>query len=587
MLRIEGVEQLFAEPRMAFTVRGNRRSEQVINELQNGGSADSGKYFVIFEDADVLAGYNGVLPEQTVAVFDEPYGSGHFSMYTASRERDRTRMPKWTQHAQWAVGVTPVCNPRGCAQQIAADFFRHASEYMRKGWFPWGPPRKRDSAPVRIILPDGMDDLIKRLNSGPDLVQAIAKAQYAVELPEGSKISWVRVAGQPIGCDLSRLTQILMSLQEFEEISQLLVEVNPDISRLLLSGVELSSDSTLGRLYLYPPQRSFSVDRADLHYTGRGLFASEIDEMPGGFGELAHLDYSYGVNQERWRECFRFLTAEGPLLFLVSDRWSECYIEEMQWLAGHMRSQGYDARTATAAELDELTIGDTVQFRAEPVATIWRQFPIFETSGKLAELVAAAHDGAVRMIPEFAHFGNKVWFSLFRQFEDFFRNHLSAYAYGILSELLPDSHLVMNGTEFPCVVADSEIGSIAHLRRLDRAIRDQIVLKVCGANHLTARSYGVLMGHGLKQNQWQNWIDKRLEQRQPFIIQRRVPTAVAHLPVKNTKTGYPELFSCRVLIRPWVVGGKLVSASCVAVPSSTMRVHGRVDMAVAPVVFDD
>jgi hypothetical protein len=50
----------------------------------------------------------------------------------------------------------------------------------------------------------------------------------------------------------------------------------------------------------------------------------------------------------------------------------------------------------------------------------------------------------------------------------------------------------------------------------------------------------------------------------------------------NTKTGHPELFSCRILARPWSFNGELVSVHGCAVPSYLYRVHGMVDMAVVP-----
>ncbi|MDP3771499.1 MAG: hypothetical protein Q8R16_04315, partial [bacterium] len=59
---------------------------------------------------------------------------------------------------------------------------------------------------------------------------------------------------------------------------------------------------------------------------------------------------------------------------------------------------------------------------------------------------------------------------------------------------------------------------------------------------------------------------------------------IKELPVLHAKTG-PEIFRCRVLMRPWWVGGEVVSAHCCAVPQGCYKVHGMVDMAVLPVRF--
>ncbi|MBI4224957.1 MAG: hypothetical protein HY617_01355 [Candidatus Sungbacteria bacterium] len=588
MLRIKTMRAIFDCPTVIFTLRGNRLSEQAIEEFRK--IPNNTCKAIVFDNVDAMYGGSQcdvAALDQGIAFFDVKYASrGRYKMYTVLRERDRKIMPAWSQIATWGVGVTQECKPQQCAEQIYGSFLKYARQYLERGWFPWGSPQKRDTAPVRVVLPAGMDGLVQRLNAGPDLAATAANSAHALELPQGSRISWVRVAGNPVGCDYGRLSDMVGALARFEEVSQLLVEANPEVRQLLLFGVDMPLKEELGSFYLHPRHNHFSVDRADLHYTGNTFFASEVDEMPGGFGELVHLDHSYGVNQDRWHACFSSLTSCGGLLFVVSDRWSECYIEETRWLAAHMRHLGYDARVATTAELCDMTIGSDVRFCGAPVGTVWRLFPIFETDGKLAELVRAAHDGKVRMIPEFAHFGNKVWFSLFRKFEQFFRQHLSDKLYAFLSELLPDSHLIVTGAEFPCSVAGFEIKNLHALYELPRDMRDNLVLKVCGANPLTARSYGVLMGHGLRQDQWKQWIGERIRANQPFIVQRRVPTAVMQLPVRNTKNNRPELFSCRVLVRPWVIDGLLVSASCVAVPSDTMRVHGRVDMAMASVVFN-
>jgi hypothetical protein len=306
--------------------------------------------------------------------------------------------------------------------------------------------------------------------------------------------------------------------------------------------------------------------------------------MPGGFPELVHIDRAYGVNQERWARCFEWLFREGPLLFLVSHEWSRCYVTETDWLVEHLRSRGYPALLRMTDQLAdvEVTAGG-VTCAGERVGPIWRQFPVFETQGKLVDIVAAARVGSVRLVPEFGHWGNKVWFSLFRKYAAFFRMALDSATFALLEETLPASHLVRDASSFPGHADGVNVESMDALRALPEDVRDRLVLKVCGANTLAARSYGVLMGKGLSLETWQRWVDERLALAQPFIVQRRLDTGVARLPVRHTGHGCAELFQCRVLLRPWIVGDEIVSVSGCAVPSNTLRVHGRVDMAVLPI----
>jgi hypothetical protein len=230
-----------------------------------------------------------------------------------------------------------------------------------------------------------------------------------------------------------------------------------------------------------------------------------------------------------------------------------------------------------------------VFFDGKKVGTIWRQFPIFETQGKLTKMVQAAKRGLTRMIPEFAHFGNKSWFALFQNHRGFFEQKFAMAGkqdlFRMLDTLTPRSHLVEGTGSFPCNLGVCTVSTLEELREFPAEVRDRLVLKVAGANALASRSYGVLMGYGLKQIDWAGWIAEREKQNMPFIVQECFTTAVETLPVLNTRNSAPEGFRCRILVRPWVILDELVSAHVCAVPSSTLRVHGRVDMAVVPCVF--
>lgn len=592
VLSIKSAETMFSVPRLVFTLKGNKRSEDVIDALISLQKEfpDQGEQqdYKVFENAGEVRRYleGGISPSATVAVFD---GSGArcFKMMTSSRPDDQKQIPNWTHNAHWAVKVHAIRSGEGCARQVRSDFLKKFEDQLSRGRFPWGSPRKKESAPRFVTLSPEVDGIVTRLNDGPDLASSIANTQHALELPTGSKISWQRVAPEPIQCDERYVTGIVQALQRFQDVSGKLLRKKEQVRDLIFAGVDMEPDPELRNMYLFPGVDHFSVDRADLHYRGRaGLFASEIDEMPGGFAELVHVDKVYGVNQDRWKQCFDWLFQEGPLLFLVSHNWSKVYFPEIRWLVSYLRERGYPAHFLSTEHVQELQIlPDGVRYKGERIGTIWRQFPVFETQGMLKDVVRGSQQKIVRMVPEFGHFGNKAWFSVFWRYQDFFARELDSNTLSLLKEVLPDSSIVIPGKPFVSTIKGRTIGTLQELREMSEEGRNALVLKVCGANTLAARSYGVLMGHGLSQKVWADWIDERMAKDQPFIIQSRVDTAVARVAVKNTKYGHPELFSCRVLLRPWVVGGQLVSIHACAVPSSTLRVHGRVDMAIVPVEF--
>ncbi|MBI3588995.1 MAG: hypothetical protein HY093_01080 [Candidatus Liptonbacteria bacterium] len=593
MLKIETRGTVFPVPRVVFTLQGNKASEEVIRELARmNGSGEQDH--LIFPDHDSIRRYfeGGVSSQAAVVLFDKS-GSGLFTMATASRPEDASSIPRWAQGAHWAVKVHGPDRPATCAKQVRADFRNRFENRLSQGLFPWGKPRNGENPPTSVTLPDSVRETIERLNQGPDLAAMIVDTEMALEIPEGSRISWIRVADAPIVCDSEAMTEIVGALHAFEKACTRMAR-RPDLEELLSAGVDMPDAPELREVYLHPSEECFSVSRADLHWTGVGLFASEVDEMPGGFAELYHLDRVYTVNQDAWERCIRWLTKPGLLVILVSDEWSKCYVSEMSWLVTKLNERGLAAKIITTTELDQIEVNDEGVFyspihfggRGVRVETIWRQFPIFETSGKLAQIVLAAHARRVRLVPEFGPWGNKAWFSIYWSHRRDFEEMLLPGTMATLDEIIPHSHIITSRESFPFEVVGHGIRSLDELRSLAEAVRDLLVLKVCGANILAARSYGVLMGHGLTDETWRHWIDERIASRQPFIVQRRVPTAVARIAVRNTKRGTDEMFDCRLLVRPWRVDGKLVSASACAVPSNTLRVHGRVDMAILPVVFE-
>lgn len=606
VITVKMTSRIFDVPRIFFTLSDdNPISKMVLQELQ--GLLDDSAECISFSSAEEIRERfeSGLSPQAAVVLVDDPWMGGRkrFRPTTSSRHEEAKVLPYWAYGTQWMVkvGKRTRQDPARCARQIRGDFSKNFSARIGNKMFPWGKPRQHENPPEGVDLPSHMGSVLQSLNSGPDLAAAIADKEFALELPPGSKISWFRVTPEPIGCDNARLVAAMNAFEEFERASSKLIRLDsemPQASRiqpLISAGVEFpDSLSRAGECYLYPSKNCFSVRRPDLHWTLDGVFASENDEMPGGFAELVHLDRAYGINQDRWKRCFQWLCGEGPLMFLVSHEWSKCYIAEFRWLCEYLQGEDYPVfmLTTEPENLRELcAISNGVFYRGIKLGTIWRQFPIFETTGKLAHIVELANDGVVRLVPEFAHFGNKAWFSIFRSHAGFFKKELGKEAFQMLEGILPDSHLVIpqNGrcnSVFPLIVGGILIENLQALKTIKEENRDNIVLKIVGANTLAARSYGVLMGKGLKQEEWESWICERLRNQQPFLIQRRLESGVTRVPVMNTKLGRGEAFSCRVLLRPWQVGDEVVSVSACAVPSNTVRVHGRVDMAVLPVILE-
>ncbi|MDQ7814780.1 MAG: hypothetical protein RDU25_03190 [Patescibacteria group bacterium] len=597
---------VFKRPRLVYTINSpeiqNPRSIEVIEASKvlekDPDVAWQGCEFRVFasqQEADAVLS-NGHNHDEAIALFDATSIRGHFK-YVARGRQNHIPVPDWAQRTVWGVAIgEPVTlrqRTRSCAEQLRANFTRRFEPNLDQGAFPWGQRKKAEPAPTRIKLPEHAPQLIERLNQGPDLAEGAVNAGHGHVLPKDSRISWIRVPIDVAEYPKAVMQKTLDTFAAFERACQDLVDSNPAVQEELLVGVEL--DASLPRLrdcYLQPRNgetriSEWSVRRPDMHVNERHLIASENDEMPGGFADLAHVDMAYDINQEAWTWCFDWLTSEGSLLFVVSDDWSAPYITVTKWLAEEMRRRGFAAHMVTTSELDRVEIRkDGVFLDGHKVGTIWRQFPVFETTGKLAELVFAAQDGLVRMVPEFAHYGSKTWFSLFWRYEEFFAERLTAEDIEIIHSMIPQSHLVaFERNDFPFTVAGKRIRMLEDLISLDIEGRDKLVLKITGANRQSARSYGVFMGHARNEQDWRAWLLDRIKSNEPFIVQQRFETSIETLGVWNTSMKAAEVFRCRVLLRPWVVGGRLISSHNCCTPSYTTKIHGMTDMAVQPVEY--
>lgn len=611
MLQVELNAEVFTKPRLIFTVNGdsvaNPVSLRVLNVLE-GIDDTPGREFRVFADPNevIEAFANGHSPDEAVVLFDNGFGDRQFA--PTARGRSGIPIPIWARGTKWGVAIgnrvaQATRRVENCAEQIRADFGRRCSmkaghelefeDRLDKGEFPWGRPRRGEPGPTRVVLPSDITEVVQRLNDGPDMVEAISHMDFARQLPPGTKISWLRVPARPARYSAGKMEARLKAIAALERASTKLVKQNESVRDELMAGVVIHPDSPgMRECYLYPHHGDkeithWSVRRPDMHVNGDELVASENDEMPGGFMDLVHVDNAYRINQGHWQWCFDWLCSEGPLLFVVSDHWSACYIDGTRWLVEHLRSMGREVMMVTSKGLDRVTVaGNGVYCDGVRVGTIWRQFPVFETRGKLADLVFASQHGLVRMVPEFAHFGNKTWFSLFRKHEKWFREELGEEQFAIIDRLLPHSSLVtFSEQDFPVVIGERLIASFGQLVDVDKATRDKLVLKVTGANDQAARSYGVFIGAARKQTEWMKWLMDRHERKEPFIIQERFNTSIESIGVKNLASGAAEVFRCRVLLRPWVVGDRLISSHTCCTPQDSTKVHGRVDMAIQPVEF--
>lgn len=357
------------------------------------------------------------------------------------------------------------------------------------------------------------------------------------------------------------------AFDEFERAARVLFQQNPEVRFSLLAGVDIPPAVEGAYAHGGAP---FSARRLDILRTVNGPMVAESNDEFGGLAAAYLIDRLHGINQGYWDRAWRWLTAKKKekLVFLTSHSGGPVY-RGVKCLVSDLREQGYDVDFLPTSDLSRLTIQqEQVLLDGQKVGTIFRLFSILEvTEGKLISLVKAAQYGVVRMVPEFASWGDRTWFSLWGDYAEFFQHEMSEGAFAQLSKMMPQTVLVRgNQLSRPLVLADgSSVSSVMELKNFTAGQRCQVILKGAGVSALSRQ---VIVGSNIKSGRrWRELLDNW---RQPFIIQACASSEELALPAAYFVSGAPEeQAACRVLLRTWSFGGVCVGAT-VASPRSSL-----------------
>jgi hypothetical protein len=434
--------------------------------------------------------------------------------------------------------------------------------------------------------------LFHNLNSDPNF-RGITNARHDANLPESWKLSFGRVAPQPLRGDTGWFHNLTVTaFNDFERACGRLLSAQGgrQVRSQILAGVT-TNDKTR-RVYLGHTE-AFSVRRLDIVINQDGATVCENDEMPGGLVHAYWLDRAYGINQRRWDQALRWLTQNGPLVFAVSTEWSAPYLHEITWFVQHLVQRGFDVHLVTSNDANRLKVGWRGAFLdGRKIATVWRLFPIFEAQGAFAPIVKAASQGKIRLVPELASWGNKAWMGVFWEQRDYFRRTMNPRAFHQLSQLIPYTRLVTASGGYPSAIRDKNelvrIDSFDALKGIPTRQRKQVVLKMAGAHNRAARSHGVVIGTSATGTRWAEALDQMVKLGAPLIVQEYRSPRRVDVPIWSVLNGQPELenpFTGKMLIRPWMIGGQLVSATAFLSVPNTAKLHGTTTGAEVPLNF--
>ena len=441
-------------------------------------------------------------------------------------------------------------------------------------------------------------ELLSNLNSayGPNF-KHIVHPSHAARLPTDWQLSFGRVSPTPLTGDTRFYQQLGYDFHAFESACARLAREAPEwTDSLLESGIATTNQyATHYRTWQTP----FSVRRLDVVLSeGYGPIVNENDEMPGGLVHAYWLDHCYQVNQQRWAQAINWLTAPSLLVFAVSSKWSAPYIAELQWFADHLQRFGFDVALITEQDMSRIgRRGHDICLDGRPIRTVWRQFPVFEAHEAFGPLVLAAAGGQIRMVPEFASWGNKAWFGAFWTAGSIVSSLMGYEQYRRLGEALPPSTILhpRSDNSFPAQLHQMRWEGNPDVYETFEALCSQqtktihgLVAKTAGAHNQAARSHGVVIGRSCSVRKWATELNNLAKYGAPIVLQRYAKPAALELPMVSVLDGgtiYEPAFKNRILVRPWYIGGQLVTATAfVQEPSS--KLHGKVSGCEVPLSFD-
>ncbi len=348
------------------------------------------------------------------------------------------------------------------------------------------------------------------------------------------------------------------------------------------------------------------IIRPDVIVTEKGFAITELDSVPGGFGFTASLMSIY--EDPSWK-----ITGEGiPSLFyemaktvsketspnvaiVVSDE-SKDYLSEMQYL-GTLLSGVYVVHPKDLRFKEEgLFVGHGGKW--VQVDVLYRFFELFDLKNipKSELYLYAAKKGRVVTTPPYKPWlEEKLSFALFSHpaLKSDWEKALGLETFTFLTHLIPETW-ILDSRPIP------PYGVIPGLEVKGNQIRDwealypltqkerEMVFKPSGFSPESWGSRGVVVGHDVSSEIWQQTLTKGLEQfpDQPSILQKFYKGKKVEARYFDPGKGKIETMISRVRLTPYYFlsgeSARLGGVLATLCPQDKKKIHGMVDAIMAP-----
>ena len=350
------------------------------------------------------------------------------------------------------------------------------------------------------------------------------------------------------------------------------------------------------------------IIRPDVIATEKGFAVTELDSVPGGFGLTSSLMSLY--EDPSWK-----MTGAGiPSLFyqmaesvskeptpnvaiVVSDE-AKDYLSEMQYLGSLLNHKGVYVVHPKDMNFREEGLFVMHEEKWVRVDVLYRFFELFDLKNipKSELLLYAAKKGQVATTPPYKPWlEEKLSFALFSHpsLKTDWEKALGSETFTALTHLIPETWILDSRPLPPYgIIPDLEVKGdqvrdwkeLFHLTQKER----EMVIKPSGFSPESWGSRGVVVGHDVSSDVWQQTLTKGLEQfpDQSSILQKFYKGRKVEARYLNPGTGKIETMVSRVRLTPYyfVVGetthlGGILATLC---PQDKKKIHGMVDAIMAP-----
>ncbi|MCE5315722.1 MAG: hypothetical protein ABFD49_07810 [Armatimonadota bacterium] len=362
----------------------------------------------------------------------------------------------------------------------------------------------------------------------------------------------------------------------------------------------------------YHKQSIPRIIRPDILITNDGFVITELDSIPGGFGQLDSLSAVYedagynivgsarGVHSAFASSLCEASGLDDPVCAIVVSDESADYLPEMTYLAVELQKIGLQTHAVHPKEVlfteDSLFInvgGGKLQ-----VDIVYRFFELFDLPNipKSELLLYAARKKLMAVTPPCKHFlEEKILLALLHNeyLRDYWTNSLGNESFTLLKNTIAPTWIMDNRIVPPHA-------EVSGFRWRGKPIRDwreiidgtqnqrRLVLKPSGFSPLAWGSKGVKIGHDMPKSQWAETVETALMsfETSPYVIQPFCDTALFDLEYFDYVDTSHRHMEARVRLCPYYfvynnranLGGVLATACS----KDKKVIHGMTDAIMMP-----